>query len=75
MAVITFNLSNPIQSMKAFYQHVQYTDIILSIYYITHHFKVNKSAHFLLGADLTLVIACVIGGDPSGNNNSILYNI
>ena len=68
MAVITFNLSNPIQSMKAFYQHVQYTDI----YYITHHFKVNESAHFLLRADLTLVIARVIGGDPSGNNNSIL---
>lgn len=70
MAVITFNLSNPIQSIKAFYQHVQI--IIISIYFITHHFKVNESAHFLLGADLALVIACVISGDPSGNNNSIL---
>ena len=48
------------------------TDIIISIYFITHHFEVNESAHFLLGADLTLVIARVISGDPSGNNNSIL---
>ena len=45
---------------------------IISIYFITHHFKVNESAHFLLGADLTLVIARVTSGDPSGNNISIL---
>ena len=48
------------------------TDIIISIYFITHHFEVNESAHFLLSTDLTLVIARVISGDPSGNNNSIL---
>ena len=73
MAVITFELSNPIQSMKKLMSARVNRDIT-SFCCITHHFKVNKSAHFLLGADLTLVIARVIGGDPSGNDgDTILY--